>query len=658
MENELKLVSSVCVALVIVLSSSNAAARGVSPYLPLSLSPDIERQVERVLTLAGKPVMRRPIAAATVLDALPQACELDRAACESVRRYLKRYMRDYAVTSAQLEGVLATGDSDSVLPNQHGERADSAWRANASGYFQWGDYLLVNAGGVAYDGEARPTGSFVSIGFDFAQLDIGFRDHWLSPMRDSASVISTQAPTMPSITLSNYEPISPLGLSYEIFGAEMSEQDDIAYQGGTTSGSPRIAGLQLSMEPAVGYALSATRITQYGGGARGGGGFSDFVDALTGTQNDQGLGLVEANNRVASLASSILFPGRVPFAFSIEYAGEDNAYKEGHRLGAINLSLGLDLPKLWDDFDATIEVSEWQNDWYVHSVYGEGLTEEGRVVGHWFGDQRVFGNAIGGDSQSVSVGWSRSANQYWRATYRTMSLDPRWVRSGNAPDYERYHFLGVHLATQWREFPIGFELAGGRDVFGDSFTRLSAAFDFAAGERSSASAWVDAEPRSRVEWFVDVGVNHSKAVKLLEVGSPKEVADWATNAHMGFGARRSVSEHSDIGFRIELDDVDENYLLSFRAVDYRYRLGKKLALTAFLGVARYDYGLATDGYYWGWGAQWRDVLPNWDLGLEWRHHETLNRDKALPSDPVPAPEPHPRLYIDIDGASFYVTRRW
>jgi len=59
---------------------SSAQARGVSPYLPMQMSPQIERQIEKVLILAGKPVMRRPIAAATVLDALPRACEVDRTA--------------------------------------------------------------------------------------------------------------------------------------------------------------------------------------------------------------------------------------------------------------------------------------------------------------------------------------------------------------------------------------------------------------------------------------------------------------------------------------------------------------------------------------------------------------------------------------------------
>ena len=79
-------------------------ARGVSPYLPLNLDPVLERQVERVLILADKPALTRPIAAATVLDALPKACERDVKLCDEVRRALARYMRGFAVTHASVEG--------------------------------------------------------------------------------------------------------------------------------------------------------------------------------------------------------------------------------------------------------------------------------------------------------------------------------------------------------------------------------------------------------------------------------------------------------------------------------------------------------------------------------------------------------------------------
>jgi hypothetical protein len=114
----------------------------------------------------------------------------------------------------------------------------------------------------------------LSLGFDFAQLDVGYRDHWLSPLSDGSVLISTEAATMPSVTVSNYAPITRLGLNYEIFLAQLSRQENIAYFGSTTSGYPRLAGLQLGMEPVSGYAVSpsstkrcsrtATRMTSQG----------------------------------------------------------------------------------------------------------------------------------------------------------------------------------------------------------------------------------------------------------------------------------------------------------------------------------------------------------------------------------------------------------
>jgi hypothetical protein len=55
-----------------------AFAPGVTPCLPLNLEPEMEAQKERVLILGGKPAIRSPIAAATVLDTLPKACTVRR----------------------------------------------------------------------------------------------------------------------------------------------------------------------------------------------------------------------------------------------------------------------------------------------------------------------------------------------------------------------------------------------------------------------------------------------------------------------------------------------------------------------------------------------------------------------------------------------------
>lgn len=657
----MKLAHTIVLGAVVTLLSPIASARGVSPYLPLNLSPALERQIERVLLLAGKPVMRRPIPTAVVLDALPIACELDRATCAQVRSYLQSYMGTWGLTSLQLQVAGATGDSASALPNAHGESVDSPWRVSASGYYQPSNHLLISAGGIAYDGNATPTGSLVSLGWDFAQLDIGFRDHWLSPLTDSSSTISTEAPTMPSVTLSNYRPISPLGVNYEVFYSEMSHQDDILYVGMTTEGRPRLAGMQIGFEPVPGYALAGTRITQYGGGARNRSVLSQFFDVLLHSNNDPMVAgeALESGNRVASLASAAIFPGKVPFAVRVEYSGEDNAHEGSYRLGATNLSLGLDFPDLWRVFDLTYEVSEWQNDWYTHHLYPRGLTNRGHVIGHWFGDHRVFGDAIGGSSHMLRAGWRLGSGDYLQATYRTMSLDEDW-RGVVAPrvDYDRLQSLGVRYSTAWRGHAIEGELSVGRDVFGDSFARLSASFDVApvtwprapeefGGDRSTTATDV----------FVDIGAQRSEVREVMYDLGPNVMSGPGIGYHVGVGARRRVSTRNDLGVRIEFDDIEGVDVLSVRAVDYRFRFTRRFAFGAFFGAARYQVQLPAYGYYGGIGLQYRDVLPRWDIGLDYRYHEKLTRDKVLPSDP-PVTEQLPRRAFDVKGFSLYLSRRW
>ena len=96
---------------------AQAFGAGVTPYLPLNLEPEIESQIERVLILGDKPVLTRPIAAATVLDALPKACKVDRPLCERVERYLARYTHYSDLTHASVEGA-ATSGADDAIPNR------------------------------------------------------------------------------------------------------------------------------------------------------------------------------------------------------------------------------------------------------------------------------------------------------------------------------------------------------------------------------------------------------------------------------------------------------------------------------------------------------------------------------------------------------------
>jgi hypothetical protein len=75
----------------------------------------------------------------------------------------------------------------------------------------------------------------------------------------------------------------------------------------------------------------------------------------------------------------------------------------------------------------------------------------------------------------------------------------------------------------------------------------------------------------------------------------------------------------------------------------------------FAGVARYN--LATPAYsiYFGTGAQWRNILPKWDLGVDFRLAQNVARDHVLPSDPQGA---RPDSFYKIYTGLLYLSRRF
>jgi len=632
------------------------SARGVSPYLPLNLDPTIERQIERVLILADKPVLKRPIATATVLDALPAACKRDPQLCGEVRRYLRIYMRSWGVTEASVEGA-ATSGSDTAVPNRYGMTTDSSWAASVRGYWQPTDHALVSVGAVAYDNEVVPEGSFLSFGWDRAQLDLGYRAHWLSPLSDSSMLVSTQAATMPSVTISNYTPLTRWGISYEAFIASMSESHTIEFQGESQTGRPRLAGVHLSMEPASGWALGVNRLLQYGGGGRPGS-INDLLHAFfspsrydntnANLNDDQQFG-----NQVASVTSSFLFPGKVPFSVYFEYAGEDTSAGQNYLLGNAALSAGIHFPRLWDHFDLSYEVSEWQNGWYVNSVYGDGLTNKGHVIGHWAGDDRRFSDGIGAQSHMLRVGWEPAFGGLVDVKFRTLDNQNSYGGGG----YKRAYDGTLSYSRPLRYITVGAEAFVGRDVFGEDFSRVAAFFRYNPSGESPWRGNLDdggadvSDPTA--ELFVEAGPAFNRVrIDLDETTSPR-VSN--TGAHVAVGARRAVSERSDLGARLEADDVDGHTLLSVRAIDYRYRFRGPIALSVFVGASRYDLATPAMGLYYGGGLQWRDVLPSWDVGLDLRTAKKVARDHLLPSDPQSV---RPDSFYTVNSLSLYLTKRF
>ena len=118
--------------------------------------------------------------------------------------------------------------------------------------------------------------------------------------------------------------------------------------------------------------------------------------------------------------------------------------------------------------------------------------------------------------------------------------------------------------------------------------------------------------------------------------------------HFAIGARRAVSDHNDLGTRVEVENIEGHSLVGVRLVDYRYRFNGPIALDAFLGAARYALATPAYGFYLGVGAQWRNVLPHLDAGIDFRYDDTLARDRLLPTE-LQGPGLRPDSFYDVRG---------
>ncbi len=641
-------------ALLMGLGPRAAMADGVSAYLPLNLEPEMERQIERVLILADEPILKRPFAVALVEMALPQACETDQRLCTRVRNYLERYTHDYALTHASLTGAISRG-ADGFVPNEHGLPLKSDYELSAQGYIQPNDYVLASGGVITYKGRSVPTGSLLSFGFNWAQVDIGYRDHWWSPATESTMMIGTEAPTMPSVTLSNYEPLTRLGFQYEFFLARMSRSDHILSQGQGTSlqesGYPKLFGAQFSIEPFSGWSLGVNRQLQYGGA-----GLPDSAHVLFRNFFKPG-GLSQTQgNQEASYISRFIFPSKTPFAVYFQYAGENTLDGGSELLGESALIAGIDFPRLWHYFDLTYEFSEWQNAWYTNNPFLDGMTNDGLVLGQWGADQRVFGDGVGARGQMLRLGWEPAFGGYLEERVRTVTNQNYGVYP-----YHRYLDFTLRYSRPWNGLTVGGEVLAGTDAFGKSFSRLSGFVRYGGNQQgrvddsSDEAAVQNSIAGHGAELFVDAGVTAARVRADLQKGDPIVVSPVGVEPHLGLGARRAVTDKGDLGVRIEFDQVNGHSLIGVRAVDWRLRTGDHAAVSLFAGVDRYNVATPAYSLFAGAGAQWRDIVPKWDLNVDVRHGQNIARNHVLASDP---PGVRPDSFYKIDSAVVYLSRRF
>jgi len=659
--------------LLFTLAIAGQAMAQVSGYLPLSLAPEVENRVEKLMVLAGVPVVTRPLRVATVMHALSGACPRNRNLCLQVKRDLAPYLSAYAITEVSVEAA-ATNSNPIIQPNQHGAPMDSSWMASANAFARYGDHVLLSAGGVGDSSRVTPTGTMASLGWAPMQVDAGWRDHQWSPFRLGTQLVGTEAATMPSVTVSNVEPFWGAHLRYELFVARMSYSKNIVFENGYTAGYPQLFGFHIDIEPVPGWTLGLSRMMQYGGGDRPSG-FHDMLKAFFNPatyDNSSGVGVAdqEFGNEQVAFSSEFVVPVRMPISLYIEYAAEDTFHSENYRFGSSALSAGFYLPRLRPNLQLRYEFAEWQSNWYVHHIYQDGMTNYGVVLGQWGAQWRDRGDPVGAQTQALELIWDLNGGRELDLQYRTSTNGTYTGANHTGSNYRHAQELEISASRPWHSLQIGARAAGGRDEYGDNFGRIgafarytghteSSQYDASADDDASISedtavANETAALSRKFEGFVDLGVFSSQVDFEQDAGALPAVKTNHGSVHFGLGVRRAVNHRNDFGTRIEFDNVDGKLFTALRALDYRHRFGPTFAAGLFFGAARYEALTPAYGWYGGAGVQWRDVFKKWDIGVDYRIGDHMSRNKT-PGETVII---WPNEFYTIQGVASYISRRF
>ncbi|HUA23913.1 MAG TPA: hypothetical protein VMA54_07350, partial [Steroidobacteraceae bacterium] len=319
------------------------------------------------------------------------------------------------------------------------------------------------------------------------------------------------------------------------------------------------------------------------------------------------------------------------------------------------------------------EIDSWAPTWYVHGAnnvqtgYMDGITNYGANIGNWFGDQRAlatansFADQVGGQSNMLRLGWEPSFGGL-------MQLQLRALANENGTLYDTYSYKNEYLESlsysyPWKGYSVGAEVDEGRDVFGDHYFRFEGYLrdgDALLGgdEDAETAAFAGARPDGD-ELYVSAGADYDRTqVNLHLPAYPPYYTKWSADPYVGLGARRRVSTHQDLGVGLDADDINGRTLVSVRMLDYRYRFNWPLAIHGFVGASRYALATPAYGVYAGGGVQWRNVLPGWDVGVDYRTVLYAQRERDLSTDPEPLGTAKPDSLTSVYGWTLYISRKF
>ncbi len=480
----------------VLLSCSSPLFATPTAYLPVGMDAQLDHQLDTLFALTSGTPMAKPYRLAEVETALTKLESSEPALVAAIRAKIKPYQSDDAITRV---GVKLQVDSDTSkqIANQRGLSSDEWGQGFFEGIWRANDYTLVQVG-LDYRAKANKFvnyNTFVSFAGEDLQLNIGYKEHWFSPFKHSAQVISTNAKTAPSVSIGMVQPAHNWwNFDFELYYSELEHVDNgILYQNELHSGTPKLAGTHFSIEPINGWKIGINRMMQFGGGPRkvdAGDVFDAFFDpagndnsGLTGSKDN------ELGDQYATITSTVNFNWGMPIELYFEYGGEDTKNHKNYQFGNTVSNVGFFLPKMTDAMSLRYEYTNMHSLWYVNEIYPvNGNTVGGFVTGHYAADQRysdfhadgvakVYADAPPTQVHSMELTYNESLSSLWRGKLTLIENESNYLNEfgQTSADYEKAIELQLSNTRQWNEHTLETTLTYGEDVFGENYTWLSVA---------------------------------------------------------------------------------------------------------------------------------------------------------------------------------------
>lgn len=454
-------------------------SNGVSPYLPLKTDPLFELELEKLSTVAKLPLLTKPYHAATVYRYLAKIKDSHPLLYQRLNAYIKRYKKAQAVTHFSLQ-LSHSFEEDMLVANQRGLDLSDNYKLTTSSFWQANEHLIFNGGGTFYNGEATLNNTFVSLGWDVFQIDIGYREHWLSPTQEGALLLSTQAKPALNLTLSNPKLLTDWNIKYELSLARLEKQHGIQFTTDTApvSGKPNLLSMHMSLQPISGWTLGFNRTFMFGGdkSVSVNDVWNAFIDPLSsdncGGKSDLQDCSLEFGNQQASLTNKFdLSPFNFPISVYYEYAGEDTKDFSNYQLGNLAQNLGLFFPYITQNLSLNLEYSKFHTAWYVHHIYDEGYANDGVKMGHWWGSLKNKNDGAAGAASSIRINWQTQMFEQLVLLYRSAT-----VASSTNFQYQRSHEIELNIKKMVNTGFLNLTLNVGENTLGNKFITTSVSY--------------------------------------------------------------------------------------------------------------------------------------------------------------------------------------